>query len=77
MLASMCRITVILDFRSQLKAYGVTYGHGVDGRISGIAVPKKYPSRGRGIESKRKGRHGSPMRSKMQLKSWAAGYARR
>src|SRR5579863_6801352 len=43
----------------------------------GIAVPKEYPSRGRGIESKRKGRHGSPMRLKMRLKSLAAGYARR
>ena len=32
---------------------------------------------GVGIESKRKGRHGSPMRSKMLLKSLAAGYARR
>ena len=35
MLASMCRITVILDFRSPLTASGATYGPGVDGRILG------------------------------------------
>ncbi len=35
MLARMCRITVILDFRSPLTAYGATQGHGVDGRNLG------------------------------------------
>ena len=60
-----------------LKAYGVTHGMASTEGFRGIAVPNYYPSRGRGIESKRKRRHGSPMRSKMQLKSLAAGYARR
>src|SRR5580704_3812447 len=51
MLASMCRITVILDFRSPLTACGVTYGHDVDGRVQGIAIPKHHNSRGPFIES--------------------------
>src|SRR5580704_2750987 len=51
MLASMCRITVILDFRSPLTACGVTYGHDVDGRVQGIAIPKHHHSRGPFIES--------------------------
>jgi hypothetical protein len=35
MLASICRIRVILTFGSPLTACGVTCGHGVDGRILG------------------------------------------
>jgi hypothetical protein len=44
-LASMRRITVILDFRSPSTACGVTYADDVDGRFRGIAIPRLYPSR--------------------------------
>ncbi len=66
MLASMCRITVILDFRSPLTASGATQGHGVDGRNLGDRGSQLYPSRGRYIESVRaSGPQSQPTRSKM------------
>jgi hypothetical protein len=49
-----------------LQACGATSGFGVDGRFSGDRGSQQYPSRGRFASNRSvRGRHGSPMRSKM------------
>src|SRR5450755_4364485 len=77
MLASMCRITVILDFRSPLTAYGVHLRDGVDGRFGGSRFPSSTIQRAWHRIGAQAGIMAPPIRSKVRLKSLAAGNARR